>query len=260
MTKKAILVASFGTTHPEALRAGIEACENAVRAAYPDRDVRRAFTSVGVVEKLKRRDGVFTDYPFEALRKLGEEGFRDVVVLPLVVIPGEEFHEKIIKKIPPLAGLFDRLVTASPLLSSLEDYRQVITAVKPYIPAEGGLLLMGHGSDHGANAAYGCLQTLAEDEGLPVYVGTVEGYPELRHAVRRLKRDGVKKVTLMPLMIVAGDHAKNDMAGEEEDSWKNILLREGFDVNVVLRGLGEIQEIREIFLRHLAEAEGGESS
>ena len=255
MNNKAIIVASFGTTYPDALKNGIEPCEEAVRGAWPDRKVSRAFTSMGIVRKLAERDGVRVDYPEEAALHLEEEGFRDLLVLPLMIIPGEEFHEKIVRKIHPLRGRFDRISIARPLLSSMEDYRGVLRALAPFIPRDGGLLLMGHGSEHAANAVYGCLQTLADDEGLPVYIGTVEGYPELSHAIRRLRRDGIRKLSLMPLMVVAGDHAKNDMAGEDEDSWMNILLREGFDLSVLLQGIGGIPAIRDIFLRHLAEAD-----
>jgi sirohydrochlorin cobaltochelatase len=252
--RKAVVVASFGTTHADALAEGIAPCEDAVRRAFPDRVLRRAFTSAGVARKLRERDGVTVDTPAGAARRLFDEGCSDLLVLPLVVIPGEEFHEKIVKPLLPLRGLFGRFALAAPLLSSTEDCRNVLAALRPFVPRDGGLLLMGHGSDHPANAAYGFLQTLAENEGMPVYVATVEGYPELTHAVRRIRKDGIRKISLMPLMIVAGDHAKNDMAGDGEDSWKNALVREGFDVTVLLRGIGGLEEIRNIFIRHLSGA------
>lgn len=251
---RAVLVAGFGTTHSDALEEGILPCEEAVRRAWPDRTVRRAFTSRGVVRVLRERDRVLVDSPEEAARRLAGEGCRDLQVLPLIVIPGEEYHEKILKPLLALRGLFRRLVIAAPLLSATRDFQEVLTVLEPFIPRDGGLLLMGHGSTHPANAAYGHLQCMGEDRGLPIYLGTVEGYPELPQALRRLKRDGINKVRMMPLMIVAGDHAKNDMAGPDEDSWKSRLIREGFEVEVMMRGLGGMEGVRKIFLRHLEEA------
>ena len=118
---------------------------------------------------------------------------------------------------------------------------------------------MGHGTTHEAHSAYCALDYMFDQEDLPVFIGTVEGYPEIEQVMKRLRKEKLRKVYLMPFMLVAGDHAINDMAGEEEDSWKSILEAEGFEVECVLRGLGENPSIRERFLIHAKEAVSSEA-
>jgi sirohydrochlorin cobaltochelatase len=116
---------------------------------------------------------------------------------------------------------------------------------------------MGHGTEHYSNASYSMLEDMFQYKGYKnVYVATVEGFPEIDFAITKMKNAGIKKVTLMPFMIVAGDHAKNDMAGDEEDSWKNILLSEGFEVSTILKGLGENLKICDMLYRHSLKSEG----
>ena len=139
----------------------------------------------------------------------------------------------------------------------MDDYLKVIEGIKNQIPdLKNGeaVLFIGHGTKHPANAAYSCLQMMLEDAGLPAYIGTIDQYPVLEDIIKKLRRDKIKKVTLMPFMLTAGGHAFDDMAGDGNDSWKKILERKGFAVDVYLHGLGENPAIQDIFFGHTADA------
>lgn len=255
--KKGILVVSFGTSFPETRKATIEACEKVIDAAFPDHEVRRAFTSHIVIDVIKKKEGVTIYKPEEALQQMYKDGFSEVIVQPLHIIPGEEFHEKIVKNVQAFHGAFEVLRIGDPILSTNEDYAMAVEAMHEQMPDLGpdeAVVFMGHGTHHPANAAYAALQYRLAMEGVPAYVGTVEGYPELEEVLTLLKRDNISKVTLMPFMVVAGDHASNDMAGDEPDSWKSILIEEGFDVSVYLHGLGENKAIQDIYVQHVKKA------
>ena len=134
----------------------------------------------------------------------------------------------------------------------------MVDALKEQLPAfqeNEAVAFMGHGTHHPANAAYAALERIFDDQGLKnVFVGTVEGYPELDQVIQRLQVNKIEKVTLMPFMLVAGDHAKNDMAGDEEDSWKTVLKKEGYVVDTYLHGLGENPRIQDIYVQHIYRA------
>lgn len=253
--KKAILVVSFGTSFEDSLKANIEASERAIAAAYPDYEIRRAFTS-GIVIKVLAKRGVTVDTVDRALERLHADGFSRVVVQPLHLIPGEEFHQ-LLEALAPFRPSFDEVAVGVPLMCDAESYFTLAGAIAPTLPETGpgeAVVFMGHGTHHPANAAYPTIQRVFDDLGLPVYVGTVEGYPTLDDVIALLKRDGVQKVTLFPLMLVAGDHANNDMAGEEPDSWKSILSAAGFEVECALRGLGELESVRSIYADNAGKA------
>jgi len=246
--RQALLVVSFGTSYEETLEKTIAATERSLAAAYPDYELRRAFTS-GIVIRVLAKRGVMVDDVPTALGRLRDEGYERVVIQPLHLIPGVEYHE-VLSAAASFRGAFAELAVGEPLLSGAESYFELARALEPTLPscAPGeAVVFMGHGTHHAANAAYPTMQRAFDDLGLPAYVGTVEGYPELPGVMRLLKRDGVKKVTLLPLMLVAGDHATNDMAGDEDDSWKNVLTAEGFEVECVLRGLGERASVRGLY-------------
>jgi sirohydrochlorin cobaltochelatase len=257
--KKAILVVSFGTSHAETREKTIGAIEKDVAAAYPDYEIRRAFTSGMILKVLKNRDGIMIDNVEEAMARLLNDGFREVVVQPTHVIPGDEYDD-MVSAVVAFEDRFDAVTIGTPLLYSTEDYQKVIGAVMEQFPAlseKEALVLMGHGTGHPINAAYGALDYQFKDMGYPnVFVGTVEGYPEVETVLKMIAAYGPEKVVLLPLMVVAGDHAVNDMAGEEEDSWKTIFEEAGYQVECILKGLGEFQSIREIYLSHLATAMG----
>lgn len=255
--KKAILVVSFGTSYADTRAVTIEACEQKIAAAFPDYTVRRAFTSNIIIKILKERDQVLVDTPEEALQKLQQEGFSEVVVQPLHLINGEEFHD-IVMVAARYQTVFPVFRLGSPLLSTVADYRAVIAALNTQLPAlqpHEAVAFMGHGTPHPANSTYGCLQYMFQEEGLTnVLMGTVEGYPAFEQVVKQLHARNIQKVTLMPFMLVAGDHAQNDMAGDDADSWKMMLKKEGFVVETYLHGLGENPAIQDIYVQHITAA------
>lgn len=256
MSKKGILVVSFGTSYEETRKATIEAIENKIRKTYKDYEVRRAFTSGMIINKLKNRDNIHIDNPEEALEKMARDGFEEVIVQSLHIIPGDEYDEiKIAVHRFRNKKAFKKLTLGRPLLYRIEDYFNVVEALKPQIPEireDSAVLFMGHGSVHHSNSCYSQFQYVLKQSGLKnIFVANVEGFPEIDVVVRKLKERNIKEVTLMPFMIVAGDHATNDMAGEDEDSWKNILEKEGFKVNIYLHGLGENRGIQDIYTQYV---------
>ena len=255
--KKAILVVSFGTSHLDALRNSIEKIEEKVREEFKDYDVFRAFTAHMIIKKLRERDGLNILKPEESLEKLKEDGYEEVIIQPLHIIPGEEFdyikgiaerynHDfKTIKVGRPI--FFYQGIDEVP-----QDYTLFIESIKEVLDNEESVVLFGHGTAHASNAVYGMLQTVLEDEGYEnVFVATVEGYPSVESALRRMKKRGVKKTKLVPLLLVAGDHAKKDMASDEEDSLKSRLQREGIEVSVHLHGLGEVDKFDDLYINRI---------
>lgn len=254
MKDKVILVVSFGTTYHETCEKTIGACEEQMARSFPEYQVRRAFTSNIVRKILQERDGLSVDNTAEALEKIADDGFQEVVIQPLHIIPGEEYHEKVLAPAAEYQDKFARFAVGRPLLYDFESYRAALEALRRQLPPRDGdhaVVLMGHGSAHFANACYAMLQLLLFEELPGVYLANIEGYPGLEKIIPKLKAAGIREVTLQPYMLVAGDHAQNDMAGEKEDSWKNILQEAGFKVNVHLAGLGENPAYREIFVQRV---------
>ena len=255
--KKAILVVSFGTSYADTRKATIEAVEQQVAETFADYDMRRAFTSHIIRKILKERDGIEVKDPKQALTALKEEGFSEVIVQPLHVIPGEEFHD-VVKTVHAFQDDFERIVIGLPLLATTDDLLMTAAALKTQMPElqeHEALVFMGHGTHHPANAMYGALERVFEEmEMANVLIGTVEGFPTLEQVIKKLNASKIEKVTLMPLMFVAGDHAQNDMAGDEDDSWKAVLLQAGFFVETYLRGMGENPAIQSIYLQHIKDA------
>ncbi len=245
---------SFGTSYPETLEKNIAAIEGEAAAAFPGWTVRRAFTSGMILRKLEQRDGVVLDDVPAALTRLAEEGYQAVVLQPTHIMNGDEY-DKLCAQAAPFERRFARFAVGRPLLTAAEDYRAAAEGVMASIPApaeDEALVFMGHGTGHHANAAYAQLEYVLHDLGWKrVFLGTVEGYPGLEEVLRRLsERPEVKRVILHPFMVVAGDHASNDMAGEEPDSWKSRLESAGYHVSCMLKGLGEYPALRAIFLTH----------
>lgn len=255
--KKALLAVSFGTSHAETREKTIGEIERNIAAAYPEYEVRRAFTSGMILNVLEKRDGILIDNVAEAMNRLVGDGFHEIMVQPTHVIPGDEYDD-MVADVMMFRDRFDKITVGTPLLYRTEDYRKVICAVMgqfPGITDREALVLMGHGTGHPINAAYPALDYQFKDMGYPnVFVGTVEGYPEAETVLKQVKAYGPDKVIMLPLMVVAGDHAVNDMAGDEEDSWKTIFENAGFEVECILKGLGEFQSIRDIYLEHIAQA------
>ena len=258
-SKEALLVVSFGTSHEDTLKKTIEACERNLSDAFPGYDLKRAFTSHIIIRKLARERSLHIDTPAMAVDRLLLEGYEKVHIQPLHIIPGEEYHHKVLSSVLPFRGKFRSFTVGEPLLFRDRDYELVLDALEAQMPPmeEGdALVLMGHGTDHPANAIYSCLQARAEERGMPVEIGCVEGYPELDRVIEKIKLRNFRGLHLMPLMLVAGDHAVNDMAGDDQESWKSRLQAEGYAVSCYLRGLGENPHIQNIFKGKAAAALG----
>ena len=256
MNEKGLLAVSFGTSVPEAEPA-IANVESALREAFPERAFGRAFTSRIICRKLAR-EGRPVDSPEKAMEKMLAAGVRDLLVQPTHLTPGDEY-DKLCRIVEGYRDRFDAVRVGRPLIADAVDLRLVADTVLQRFPdrESGALLLMGHGSEHFANLIYAALQTAfrlagAED----VFVGTVESWPRFEDCLPRLKALGRKKVELAPLMLVAGDHARNDMAGEEEDSWRRRLEKEGFEVTWSLEGMGLWEEIAALYRAHAEECLG----
>ena len=257
--KEAVLVVSFGTSHQDTLEKNISAIEREIASKFPGITMHRAFTSGIIMKILKEKHNTAINNTAEALEHLANEGYTHVTIQPTHIMNGDEY-EKMCAQSAPYSNKFE-ISFGRPLLTTVEDYKNTASAVMASIsvPEENeAIIFMGHGTGHYANAAYSQFEYILHDLGWKrAFVGTVEGYPELDEVIRRLKENpAICRVRLYPLMIVAGDHAKNDMAGDEEDSWKSILEQEGYKVSCVLQGLGEMQVIREIFAEHALSARG----
>lgn len=256
MKKKAILVVSFGTSYHEALENAIAATENTIKEGFMDFEVRRAFTSSIIIKKLKTRDNYSVDNVEEALIRLHNDGYEEVYVQPLHIIFGEEYDKikAIVNSIREM-NYFKVLELSTPLLYKNQDYINAFEALKNEIghyDSKEGIVLMAHGTKHPANACYFQLQTVAQNMGLSnVHVATVEGYPTIEEIIPILKSKNYTSLNLLPFMLVCGDHARNDMASEEEDSWKSILEGEGFKVNCILKGIGEIKSFQNLYVKLL---------
>jgi len=254
--KKAILLVGFGTTVPEARKA-LDNMEASTRKAFPETEIRWAYTS-SVIRARLAKEGKKLDSPEMAMAKLMEDKFTHVAVLPLHTIPGREYHDlqHNVQLFAQMAGGFRTILVARPLLSSHEDMERVAKAMTAHIPKErksqDAVLLMGHGSEHHpADAVYMAMNQIFQDLDPNVFVGTVEGHPSLEELLPKLEARKARKIYLMPFMAVAGDHARNDMAGNEPDSWKSILTGKGIACETILKGTAEYPEVAEVWLDHL---------
>ncbi len=255
MKKQAIIMVSFGTTRPQTRERAIGGIERAVQARYPEIPVFRAFTSRIVVRETMKNEGISIPSLETLLTSLKNEGYTHLSIQPTHIIHGEEY-EKLRAQVVGFAAEFQEIRLGAPLLDRTEDYFALLKAAVPFyhLQPEEALLWMGHGTAHFADAAYSAMDSMAKDAGCEqVFVTTVEGYPTLAAAEKKLRRARYRKLCLAPLMVVAGDHAENDMAGPE-DSFSAVLAQQGYQVRCVLAGLGEIPAVQEIYLSHLQQA------
>lgn len=254
---KVLLAISFGTSYNDNRDLSIGAVEKALQKAYPDYEVRRAFTSQIIIDKLKDRDNLEIDNVTEAMDRLVADGVKEVVIQPTHVMNGYEYDD-VVSEITPYEDKFESLKIGKPLLDSEADYEKIVSiiteATKSYDTDTTAIVFMGHGTEHEANAVYSKLQQYITDAGYSNYfIGTVEATPSLDDVIGLVKESGATKVVLTPFMIVAGDHANNDMASDEEGSWKNAFEAEGFEVECVLKGLGEYKDIQDMIVDHAGE-------
>lgn len=256
-SKMGILVVSFGTSHEGTRRSTIEAIKKKISEEFKGYKIYIAFTSSIIRKILKKRDNIIIPSTQDALDKMNEANIIEVIIQPLHFLPGEEFHEKILKIVNGYKENFKRIIVGKPIFSNIEDYDLVVNALKKQLPKlkdEQAVILMGHGSQHPANACYSCLQLKLMENIKNVFVATVEGYPTLDSILPKLKDSKIREITLVPLMVVAGEHALNDMAGDQKDSWKKILEKEGYSINIYLKGLGENSAFQDIYIQHIKNA------
>lgn len=255
----AILVVSFGTSYNESRDLTIGAIEEDITKSFSDYEVRRAFTSQIIIDKLKERDGLEIDNVEQALDRAVEDNIANLIVQPTHLMDGYEYTD-LSDALKEYEGKFKKIILGKPLLSDEEDFDAVIKAItektSSYDDGETAICFMGHGTEADSNQVYAKMQDKLTNAGYEnYYIGTVEAEPTLEDIVAALKEKGTyKKVVLEPLMVVAGDHANNDMAGSEEDSWKTILESEGYQVECILEGLGQIEAIRDIYVNHTKES------
>lgn len=256
--KKGILLVAFGTTVPEA-RSALDHIGTKAAQRFSGLEIRWAYSSRIVREKLAAQGQSF-DSPAMALARMMDDGFTHVAVQSLHTIPGEEFHA-LKQTVDAFSGLpkgMDSVVLGLPLLAEPDDVEACAKAIHASLPPERkkgeAVILMGHGTHHPANIYYPGLQYSLNRLDPLVLVGTVEGTPSLDDVRQTLKKSAVAKVYLLPFMAVAGDHAVNDMAGDEEDSWKSVLTNDGLTCVPVLRGTAQTPAFVDLWLDHLQAA------
>lgn len=247
----AILLVAFGSSMPEA-QVSFENIDALVREAYPDHTVRWAFTSHLIVEKIREETGKTLYSPTEALDMLKEDGFTKVAIQSLHSIPGEEYSD-LAHIVQGVEGLDIRI--GLPLLASEQDVERVADAMLANVPverrAQDAVVFMGHGTHHEGNARYHVLKNALVSRDSNVFLGTVEGSPTLDDVLAGLAQSDVENVYLVPFMSVAGDHARNDMAGGEPDSWNTIIAGHGYHCVPVLKGTAEYENIVGVWIDHL---------
>ena len=260
--KDAIVVLSFGTTFKDQRTKSIDATAKAIQAAHPNAKVFTAFTSHIVIKHIAENEGS-CDYmtPEDTLKQLMREGYTRVALVSLSVVPGMEYKYDI-ALFHEYKTQFKKMTLGTPLMywqgqeDQPDDVMQVMQSLHlPAYKKGTAILLMAHGTPDPSNAYYSVMQEkLRAMKRNDVHVYTVEGWPRLEDWAGKLKMHKVEKIILIPLMMVAGDHANNDMAGDEEDSHKIILQKMGFKVETKLQGLGESKRIRDIFVERANEA------
>lgn len=261
--KDAILVLSFGTTYKDSRQKTIDQTVSDIKAAHPDQKVVVAFTSHIIVDRIKAKEGVTVPTPEQAMAQLKKEGYTRVAITSLDIIPGMEYaYDTAIFDL--YKHDFKKLTLGTPLMywmgqeDQRDDIAEFVKAFSTQFPKIGkkdAILVMAHGTPHPANAYYSVVQNRLDAADLGnVYIYSVEGWPHLDTVIPQLKAKGIKHVILMPMMMVAGDHANNDMAGADADSHKSILEKEGFTVTTYIHGLGENEAVRQMFVERADEA------
>jgi sirohydrochlorin cobaltochelatase len=255
-----ILVVSFGTSYNDSRHITIGAIEDTIREQYyPDFEVRRAFTAQTIIDKLADRDGIHIDSVEEALERIVADGVDTLVVQPTHLVAGNEYTG-LANELANYEDKIPTMVLGQPLLSSDDDYEAVISAIvdamAPYDDGETAICLMGHGTDTDSNADYSTLQEKLAADGLSQYfVATVEATPTFDDVVGAVAEAGYKKAVLRPLMVVAGDHANNDMADTTDPgSFASKMIAAGIEPTCLIEGLGQLVAIDQIYANHVADS------
>lgn len=249
-----LLVVSFGTSFNDSRRLTIGGIEGAIEEAFPEWSVRRAFTSQIIIDHVARRDGEQIDNVEDALNRAADNGVKRLVVQPTHLMHGLEYEE-LVDGVAQFADAFEKVEFGEPLLTTDDDFDRVMAAVadamSSYDDGKTAICLMGHGTEAESNEVYAKMQQVFADAGYEnYYVGTVEATPSVDDVLALVQKGSYERVVLRPLMIVAGDHANNDMAGDEDGSWKTTFEKAGYEVESVVEGLGQLPQIQEIFVEH----------
>ena len=252
--EKELLVVSFGTSFNDSRRLTIGAVESALEKAFPEYAVRRGFTSQIIIDHVAKRDGEIIDNMQEALDRAVDNGVKTLVVQPTHLMNGLEYEE-MSNAIAQYSDAFEQISIGQPLLTSDEDFQAVAKAITEatadYDDGETAIVFMGHGTEAESNGVYAKMQQVLTDGGYAhYYVGTVEATPSLDDVLEAVKQGSYKRVVLRPLMVVAGDHANNDMAGDEDDSWKTTFEKEGYEVVCEVEGLGALEAVQQLYVEH----------
>ena len=261
--KDAIVVMTFGTTFKDTRAKTIDATVNAIQKAHPGVKVVTAYTSHIIIDRVKAKEGIVYPTPEEALDQLKKDGYTRVALCSLDVIPGMEYSYDL-GVYHNYKNQFKKMTLGTSLMywqgqeNQQDDVTETIKALKTQFPKQGpqdALLIMAHGTPQVSNAYYSVIQAKINELGLKnVYVYTVEGWPSLETVMPKLKAAGIKNVTLMPMMMVAGDHANNDMAGSDADSHKSVLEAAGFKVTPYIHGIGENKAIQKLYVKRANDA------
>ena len=255
MADKVILVVSFGTSYNNNRDLTIGAIENDIKEYFKDFEIRRVFTSQMIINKLKKRDNLVIDNVPEALERAVSDGVKTLIVQPTHMMDGTEYHYKIKDHLEDYCDKFDTLVLGEPLVKYDRDYEDLIDCITATeYDDDTAVVFMGHGTPADSNKIYTTLQDkLISKNYKNYYIGTVEAQPTFDDVLEMLKEGEYKKIVLKPLMVVAGDHAQNDMAGDEEDSWKSMFESNGYEVECVIEGLAQLKDVRSMYIKHLEE-------
>lgn len=256
-----LLVVSFGTSYNDNRRLTIGAIEAAMERAFPDYSVRRGFTSQIIIDHVKSRDGEVIDNVGEALSRAVANGVKRLVVQPTHLMDGLEYND-LVNEAAQYADAFEAIAIGKPLLASDEDFQTVAKAMADatacYDDGRTAVCFMGHGTEAESNAVYAKMQQVLSGGGYAnCFVGTVEASPTLDDVLALVQAGGYERVVLRPLMIVAGDHANNDMAGEDGESWKSVFEAAGYEVECVVSGMGELDAIQNLLVEHAKAAAAG---
>lgn len=241
--KKAILVTSFGTSHRDTREKCLDLIQREVEEKYGSENVERAYTSRIIRRIIEKNEGIHIFDQKEGLKALKDRGFEKIITMSLHILDGIEYSK--------LDDKFGKI--SKPLLADDEDFKKIVEN-KEFNDLEGddAIVFMGHGTESEADYAYQKLQEEYLKAGKDnIFIATVEGKVTIKDVIEKMKGKGFRNILLKPLMIVAGDHAKNDMSSDDEDSWKTILKNEGYEVTSVLKGMGEYEFIRKMFMDKL---------
>ena len=241
--KKAILITSFGTSHKDTRKKCLDSIQREVEEKYGNENVERAYTS-GIIRRIiEKNEGVHIFDQEEGLKVLKDKGFEEIITMSLHILDGIEYSK--------LDDKFGKI--SKPILADDEDFKKIVEN-KEFndLEDDDAIVFMGHGTESAADCTYQKLQNEYLKAGKNnIFIATVEGKVTIEDIIEKMKEKDFKRILLKPLMIVAGDHAKNDMSSDDEDSWKTILKNEGYEVTAVLKGMGEYKFIREMFMDKL---------